>query len=219
MSDPAPETPARRFGRYLTSAKNLGGVAGAVAASVATVAATTYDNAWPLAAAAGYGLVAAVAPRRRTSGAEVAARSARSAQALKGELQPLVDRGDKAAGQMPPAAYSHFRRIVDTLRRILDRSVALQTSPDDLHVVTATIRDYLPTSLDGYLAVPSGYRDQRTATGRTPGEELTTQLQLLADELGRVEDSLYRGDLQSLAVQSRFLEDKFRRSDLDLDLG
>lgn len=216
MSQLAAETPARRFGRYLTSAKNLGGVVGGVAASVATVMATPYDNAWPLAAAGAYALVAAVAPRRRISADEVNRRSARSAQQLREELQPLVDRGDKAANRLPQQAYSHFRTIVETLRRILDRSVQLQTSPDDLHVVSASIRDYLPTSLDGFLQVPEQMRAQRGPTGRTPGDELTVQLGILAEELTRVEQNLYRGDLQALAVQSRFLEDKFHHSDLTL---
>lgn len=217
MTNPAPETPARRFGRYLTSAKNLGGVVGGVAASVATVLATPYDNAWPLAAAGAYALVAAVAPKRRISADEANARSARSAQQLREELQPLVDRGDKAANHMPPEAYSSFRQIVDTLRRVLDRSVQLQTSSDNLHVVSQTIRDYVPTSLDTYLSLPAEMRGRRGPTGRTPGEELTTQLGLLAGELKRVEENLYTGDLQALAVQSRFLESKFHRSDLTLD--
>jgi hypothetical protein len=49
----------------------------------------------------------------------------------------------------------------------------------------------------------------------TPADDLVRQLVLLDEGVNELQDLVYTGDAAKLAVQARFLDAKFRRSDLD----
>ena len=51
---------------------------------------------------------------------------------------------------------------------------------------------------------------------RTPAEELRQQLEILREAAARLRVAVHGADAERLSTQRRFLEAKFRRSDLDL---
>lgn len=131
-------------------------------------------------------------------------------------LQKLVDRIDKASARLPREAYASFSRIKVVLRACLDRAPQLAASQDNLHVVSRTIRDYLPTALETYLDLPRQYAEQVDVQGRgTPAQQLVDQLHLLEERLEQVKQALYVGDANALANHGRFLEEKFHASGLE----
>lgn len=76
---------------------------------------------------------------------------------------------------------------------------------------------HLPDSVDAYLALPAErVRTSRNSAGRTPLEELRTQLDLLLTGCEQLQESVLRADVARQQEQSRFLEQKFRPSGLDL---
>lgn len=77
--------------------------------------------------------------------------------------------------------------------------------------------DHLPASVDAYLALSAeDARTRRNGAGRTPLEELRTQLDLLLTGCEQLRDAVVDADVSRQQAQSRFLEQKFRPSTLDL---
>ena len=76
--------------------------------------------------------------------------------------------------------------------------------------VKQTALDYLPSTLENYLNLPTAYaRLHVGADGKTPQQMLGDQLELLEGSLGETERLLLEGDVQKMQVNGRFLEDKF----------
>lgn len=140
-----------------------------------------------------------------------------SVERLQRDLEGLRARIRRYGGRLPGDVQRRSRELLRTLDMILQRGGQLTDNPEALHIVGRTIRDYLPTSLETYMNLPRSFATQRQLEGRTAFDELTAQLDLLQVELSRVEDAVYRNQAQSLSDQSRFLEQKFRRSELDLE--
>jgi hypothetical protein len=139
------------------------------------------------------------------------------AAALQGELKALVRRVNAAGGRLPVGAVPGVRAVEDVLRPLLTYVQRQSASPEELRQLTALVRQYLPEAVDHYLALPASYTATATsATGRTPAQELLDQLQLLHEGAGQLAQAVYDSDAQALAVGRRFLDAKFRRSDLDL---
>ncbi|AKT50462.1 hypothetical protein ADJ73_02475 [Arsenicicoccus sp. oral taxon 190] len=204
--------------RYLASTKNIVGSVLGLGAAAVTVPTDLAGGWWPAAVVGAYAVGAAVAPgvRRRRGLVTGTQGTQQLIMELRTELQRLVDQTDKVSNRLPEEGYLAFHRVVAVLRDILQRAEQLATSPDDLHVVDRTIRDYLPTSLQAYLNLPSSYaRETTLADGRTPAQELVHQMQVLEQRLGTVQSAIYAGDAQTLVDQGRFLEEKFHESRLD----
>jgi hypothetical protein len=81
----------------------------------------------------------------------------------------------------------------------------------DLYVVRATVSDYLPRTIDAYLAVPPASREQPMANGTTPMRELKEQLALLDSKLDEIAEDLQRHNQDRLLANRRFLEERFGR--------
>lgn len=139
------------------------------------------------------------------------------AAAMQGELKALVRRVNANGGRLPVAAVPAVRAVEDVLRPLLIHVQRQSASPEELRQLSALVRQYLPEAVDRYLALPPSYAaTARSATGRTPGQELVDQLQLLHEGAEQLARAVYDSDAQALAVGRRFLDAKFRRSDLDL---
>lgn len=99
------------------------------------------------------------------------------------------------------------------LARVAERGADAQVR-HDLETLAA---EHLPRTVDDYLALPPDYaREHRTPAGTTPAQELRNQLHLLLEGCERLRDAVHDADVDRQQQQSRFLEAKFRRSDLDL---
>ena len=137
--------------------------------------------------------------------------------ALDDELTATVRRAKAAGGRLPVAAVPAVREVEDVMVPLLSYLRARPGNPEELRQATAIVHDHLADALDRYLALPEDYlASARTPEGRTVAEELVEQLTLLVEGAKQTARAVYDGDAQQLAVGRRFLDAKFRRSDLDL---
>ena len=84
------------------------------------------------------------------------------------------------------------------------------------HVGRGTLRDYLPTTLRGYLALTSRRATELSPAAAVPRAQLMEQLEHLASAATEVLRRLATSDVDALMTQGNFLRTKFSRSDLDL---
>ena len=83
----------------------------------------------------------------------------------------------------------------------------------DLYLVRQTASDYLPRTIDAYLALPAVDEDRIVlAVGKPALQELKDQLDLLDRKLDEIAEDLQRRDLDRLLANRRFLEDRFGRT-------
>ncbi|RCG27084.1 hypothetical protein DQ384_27995 [Sphaerisporangium album] len=208
----ATSSPGRRILAYAGSTKNIAGCALALA-GVVLVFFGVAGAFWPVVVAGLYGVGALLAPADRVrltiSHAEVESRR------LLADLETLLAK--VGGNRFPDDVMARVGALAEVLRDILRRADALTSSPDHLHIVSQTIRDYLPSSLEAYANLPRSYAlTRRGERQRSAHEELLAQLGLLDTQLRKVADSVYRGDEQALRDQGRFLQDRFGGSGLDL---
>ncbi len=139
---------------------------------------------------------------------------------LRAALRQTVARANQAAGRLPVGVVPEVRAIEDVLVELLDHAASPGTfvSAQSQFSLAATIEDYLPTSVNAFLALPPAFAgSHRSAAGRTPGEELLEQLILLEGAVRDLALVVYGDEAEQLSTQGRFLDTKFSRSDLDLD--
>lgn len=122
----------------------------------------------------------------------------------------------RAGAHLPVAALPQLGLIEDVLYPLLAH---LRTSPpsvDEEIAVEAYVGDYLPTTLNAYLALNHQFAHQARVDGSTPGDDLVEQLETLEVAIRDLAQAVYAHDAQQLSVQGRFLSAKFSRSDLEL---
>jgi hypothetical protein len=102
-----------------------------------------------------------------------------------------------------------IRRKVDVLLGFSERFPPFSK---DLYIVRQTAGDYLPRTIEAYLALPTGTGERFvTANGKTPLQELKEQLDLLDRKLNEIAEDLQQHDLDRLLANRRFLEERFGR--------
>ncbi|SNQ45784.1 conserved hypothetical protein [Frankia canadensis] len=148
----------------------------------------------------------------RTAGASAGAEQARR---LRHALTEHVTRANADGGRLPPGAVPTVRDIDDVLRPLLGHVERHPASDEALRGLGAIIDEYLPQALADFTALPARYAGRPGPTGTTPADDLVRQLQLLDEGAHELADLVYTGDAAKLAIQARFLDAKFRRSDLD----
>ncbi|NAZ77194.1 hypothetical protein GTQ99_17450 [Kineococcus sp. T13] len=147
----------------------------------------------------------------------VAAEPADPATRLQERLRDVVRTANRNGGRLPDGAVPAVREIEDVLRPLLAHVGRRGAEVEALHDLEAIVTEYLPGALENYLELPEDYAlTSRGPSGSTPAEELVAQLRLLADGARELQRAVYDHDAQRLSVQGRFLDAKFRRSDLDL---
>jgi hypothetical protein len=140
---------------------------------------------------------------------------AAEARKLRAKLAAIVEQANAAGGRLPPGAVPTVRDIDDVLRPLLTYIETRSASAEEMRHLTAIVEEYLPTALGDFMALPPQYAERPGVTGTTPADDLVRQLQLLDEGANEVQDFVYTGDAAQLAIQARFLDAKFRRSDLD----
>jgi len=100
-----------------------------------------------------------------------------------------------------------IRRKVDVLLSFADRFPPFS---QDLYLVRQTASDYLPRTIDAYLALPKQVAERPlSGEGKTPHEELKAQLELLDAKLDEIAQDLQRQDMDRLLANRLFLEERF----------
>jgi len=117
----------------------------------------------------------------------------------------------RAAGRLDSEATVKIEAIKTSLLAALGRMLQTADETDqNLYNVRQIALEYLPNTVDKFLALPPTMIEVRTSTqGKTPQAALHEQLDVLDNALGKLVSSLYQEDAQGLLVHGHFLRDKF----------
>lgn len=212
----------KRLGAYLGSNQNLAGSALALVSAGSVVALHFPPLLVPIIAVGAYATGALLAPVRRSGVLLSPDGAAKRAEALQADLAEFSTKyRDELAKNLPQEVHHGVGRIIEKIEFIVNRFCEQEAVElDQTLVVSRTLTDYLPTSLETYAGMPHQYRMHRRdkVTGTTAHEELMGQLETLEERMTEALEAVLAGDMQALRNQGRFLEQKFHRSDLDLDV-
>ncbi len=202
---PAP-APGRRLVSYLTSRRNLTG--SALALVGAGLALADPVGAQGLLLVVGLYLAGALAVRGK-------GRASRFGFDPQRVQKSLAEQIGAAAGRVPPVVLGRMQRIELTIRtEILPRLDCLPLGAPELYLVERTVSDYLPTAVEAYLRLPSGYvSSQPGSHGRPALDVLVEELDFLDAEMRQVAEIVHHTDMDRLLAHKRFLIDRFRRED------
>jgi hypothetical protein len=115
-----------------------------------------------------------------------------------------------ASGRLPPAVQAKVAEIRREILELLPSTAMFPLGSEDVYVIQRTATDYLPSTLDAYLALPEAYATRQVLPdGRTPLQLLGDQLQLLDDRLDEITEAINHQDLNRLVANGRFLEERF----------
>ena len=204
-----------RLGRWLESGKNIVGCVLAVVAIILEVT-VGLGAFWPVIVVAAYAVGALLWPRDRLNLTLALGESA-SADDLKAQLASLRKTMSTQSGRLGDDIVKPLGALLDILDEIVSKWDDLLVAPEQSHVVQQMIVDYLPTSLQTYLNIPATYAlTARVAGKKSAHDELVDQLTLLTTEAEKIRAAVYSKDLDALGDQSRFLQEKFGKSSLDL---
>lgn len=129
-----------------------------------------------------------------------------------GEIESGLRQAEQLAldAKVSTPVLARVLRITHLVRSILPRLANLGLASQDAYTVVATATEYLPESLNGYLALPRDWADSRpVANGKSSLLLLIDQLDLLALTSERMADAVNRQDAAALVAQGAFLDSKF----------
>jgi len=146
-----------------------------------------------------------ITPRTRY---ELALERGQTDEQIGAQLRALLQKTKK---RLPEDLQSKAQNISDKILELLPLLHSFENGGNrEAFNVKQTALDYLPSTLENYLNLPSAYaRLHVGADGKTPQQMLGNQLELLEKSLGETERLLLEGDVQKMQVNGRFLEDKF----------
>ena len=119
------------------------------------------------------------------------------------------------AARVPPEILVRLQRIELTTRtEILPHLDCLPLGAPELYLIERTVSDYLPTAIDAYLRLPTGYvSSQPGSHGRAAVDVLAEELDFLDAEMRQVAEVVHRTDMDRLLAHKRFLIDRFHREE------
>jgi hypothetical protein len=121
------------------------------------------------------------------------------------------------SGRLPSDIQVKVAEIRAEILDLLPRTTAFPVGSEDLYVIQRTATDYLPSTLNAYLALPEAYAtNQVLRVGKTPLQLLREQLQLLDDRLDEITEAVHQQDSDRLEANGRFLEERFGQGSGDL---
>ncbi|POH63495.1 MULTISPECIES: hypothetical protein [Cryobacterium] len=118
-----------------------------------------------------------------------------------------------SGGELPTLLTSRLAQIDDLLRRVIEMVAAQNASTEQRVLLDAMIRDYLPTPLRAYLALPEAERTNTSAATL----QFSAQLGILEETIGDLLNQIRIGAIAELSTHGRFLADKFAAPTLTLD--
>ena len=123
----------------------------------------------------------------------------------------------KVASRLDPEATAKLESIKNSLIAALGRLLQTVDGSDaNLYNVKQIALEYLPNTVDKYLALPQGLADNAPLSqGKTAQAAFHEQLNVLDGALTRMVTSLYQEDAQGLFIHGHFLRDKFLDGELE----
>ena len=134
-------------------------------------------------------------------------------QATARALDLLRTAVQSAGSDLPTLLSSRLAQIDDLLRVVIEMVAAQNASTEQRVLLDAMIRDYLPTPLRAYLALPES---QRTNTSSAT-LQFSAQLGILEETINDLLNQIRIGAIAELSTHGRFLADKFAAPSLTLD--
>lgn len=120
-------------------------------------------------------------------------------------------------GKVHKSVYVRVDNICRMVEILLSRADELGVGSHDMHVLSRTATDYLPSAIRPYLALPREFAERLPqADGRTAIQILCSQLDVMYAQLWQVYDSVMRRDGDRLLAHERFLTDKFGGNPLQI---
>jgi phage shock protein PspC (stress-responsive transcriptional regulator) len=118
---------------------------------------------------------------------------------------------NRVASRLDAEATAKIENIKNSLLAALGRLMqTVDESDANLYNVRQIALEYLPNTVDKYLALPQGLADHEPLSqGKTAQAVFHEQLNVLDGALTRMVTSLYQEDAQGLFVNGHFLRDKF----------
>jgi hypothetical protein len=160
---------------------------------------------WALAVAGMYAVGALLAPRRRTKVVGNTFDPRRIRRSLDRSYQ-------MTHGRLPADAQRKVAEIRQEIIALLPHASQFPPGSPDLFVVRRMAEDYLPTTIEAYLALPASYATQRVVqAGKTPLQALHEQLDLLDAKMDEITEAVHRRDSDRLLANGLFLEERFGR--------
>lgn len=125
-----------------------------------------------------------------------------------------------AAERLPPEEYAQVGRIRRKAALLLQQADRFPAGSRNLYLVERMLDQYLPSTLDAYLALPPGAAELPiTPDRRTGAQVLRGQLDILEAKLDEAGEDLRQVNVDKLLANERFLEEHFgRRSHSELTL-
>lgn len=129
-----------------------------------------------------------------------------------GDVRQMVGRTELWLEAQRPALPAPAVEIVDRLGVQLD-ALGLQLegiNPDEPAVgeVRRLVGEHLPGMIESYRRIPAHLRREERA-GRTPDAQLTDALGKVSGEIDQITRQLATGDIDKLAIQTRYLDYKY----------
>ena len=123
------------------------------------------------------------------------------------------------SGRLPVAYQAKVDEILRRIDGLLKYADRFPLGSEELYVVRQSALDYLPTTLQAYLALPPGYAYAPVGPERKPAlHVLWEQLCLLEAKLDDIEKGVHRRHADGLLANGRFLEERLARPVPELDL-
>lgn len=165
---------------------------------------------WWLAIVAGLYAVGWLAtPRNR--GLELELREQAAHASLLEQVDDLIARSRKRLPAEATEKLAGIRAILESLMPKLQGLADTGAIAMDqmISVVNAITRD-LPATVANYLRLPQAFATLHPIErGKTAKQLLLEQLDLLQSQLGKIADSAFREDAESLVVNGKYLQEKF----------
>jgi len=112
--------------------------------------------------------------------------------------------------RLPSESYVTVLETCQTLDAVIDAERRQPTADARFeYELAAMVNEYLPSVLQGYLAIPPTMTEHKQPNGRTPKEELAEQLQLLSGQAEALHSSRHGYTSAELTTTGNFLRERF----------
>ncbi|WP_193900730.1 hypothetical protein [Arthrobacter pityocampae] len=163
------------------------------------------------------------APTQRAyQSAPSVAQTASSAADLSPALTWVASHAKQNKHRLPAGAYVTILETCQTLDAVIDAETQHPTTDAQFeYELAAIVREFLPTVLQGYLAIPPNMVSSPQSDGRTADQELIEQLQLLSKQADTLHSSRHSRTSAELTSTGNFLRERFghhKQRAFDLDI-
>ena len=209
---------SRRFDEFLYSSRNIGGCLLALVGLGLHFSGLIPGLQWLPITAGLYLIAVLLVPGEKTVGLNLD--QASNLADVRKALDQLLS---SIKGAVPPDIYARVASIQASILVTLGNgngsgsgATNSMVSDPSVYLIRQTALSYLPEALNGYLALPSMYRDRSLAGRKSAHDTLLDQLNLMDQKMHEVAEAMVAHDTDRLEAHGRFLAEKFGGSSLDL---